>query len=639
MTDGTTWEELNSDYLSCGLAWLRGRLANPSGPPTESAPWWEAERFSVARVPPALELLGDRFGLTRFERNVLLLVAASELDPGLMAASSRDGERRVPSFALALVVLPEPAWDVVSPHRPLRRWRLLEMDESRLDSLTGTRLRIDERILSFLKGLNFVDERISQVLKPVYLALAEPLPVSHEETVGRVLEALTQPTGVDPPPVIELVGIDSSVSRSLATSAAGRISHQMYELRPERIPLAQDELVGLLRLWERETMLLPVVLYVDVSHLVVEESASILAAIEDFSGYVMVGCREQWAFRTRRTRVVDTARPTAGEQEELWASRLGGDTDTAARLASEFDFDQVTIADVAGLGPLETGRLWASCRAQARPRLDTLARRISPGAGWSELVLPADDLRMLHHLVDQVRGRAQVLRHWGFDERVRRGSAVTALFAGPSGTGKTLAAEVVAHELDLDLYKIDLAGIVSKYIGETERNLRRVFDAAEDGGALLLFDEADALFGKRSEVKDSHDRYANIEVNYLLARIEDFRGTAILATNQRHALDEAFLRRLRLVVHFPFPARPERALLWARAFPARAPVEGLDVERLSTLSTSGGMIRNIALNSAFCAAGRGAPVTMEILLEMARAEFKKLELPINESDFRLAPVA
>ena len=320
------------------------------------------------------------------------------------------------------------------------------------------------------------------------------------------------------------------------------------------------------------------------------------------------------------------------------AGAAGRRRGTASRLASEFDLSQLVIADVvrqvehSGAG---TSGLWAACRAQTRPRLDTLARRVEPVACWDDLVLPDAELTLLRHIVDQVRGRAMVLRSWGLAERVTRGSAVTALFAGGSGTGKTLAAEVIAHELELDMYRIDLAGVVSKYIGETEQNLRRVFDAAEEGGALLMFDEADALFGKRSEVKDSHDRYANIEVSYLLARMEDYRGVAILATNLRHALDDAFLRRLRFIVTFPFPGPAERARLWARAFPAQAPVAELDIERLARLAASGGMIRNIALNAAFCAAGQGTEVTMELVLEMARIEFRKLERHVNDADFKV----
>ena len=207
-----------------------------------------------------------------------------------------------------------------------------------------------------------------------------------------------------------------------------------------------------------------------------------------------------------------------------------------------------------------------------------------------------------------VRQRAEVYEQWGFASASgARPRHQRLLFAGPSGTGKTMAAEVLANELRLDLYRIDLSQVVSKYIGETEKNLRRLFDAAEGGGAILLFDEADALFGKRSEVKDSHDRYANIEVSYLLQRMEAYRGLAILTTNMKNALDTAFLRRLRFVVQFPFPDAAQRAEIWRRVFPAATPTEGLDFERLARLNVAGGNIRNIALNAAFLAAdGRRA---------------------------------
>jgi SpoVK/Ycf46/Vps4 family AAA+-type ATPase len=217
---------------------------------------------------------------------------------------------------------------------------------------------------------------------------------------------------------------------------------------------------------------------------------------------------------------------------------------------------------------------------------------------------------------------------------MHRGLGVSALFAGESGTGKTMAAEVVAASLRLDLYRIDLAAVVSKYIGETEKNLRRLFDAAEAGGAVLLFDEADALFGKRSEVKDSHDRYANIEVNYLLQRMEAFEGLAILATNMKDALDQAFLRRLRFVIDFPFPGTAQRKAIWQRAWPPDTPTEDLAVDRLARLSLTGGSIHNIALHAAFLAADAGAPVTMPLVLKAARMELRKLDRPINEGDLR-----
>jgi SpoVK/Ycf46/Vps4 family AAA+-type ATPase len=226
----------------------------------------------------------------------------------------------------------------------------------------------------------------------------------------------------------------------------------------------------------------------------------------------------------------------------------------------------------------------------------------------------------------------QVYENWGFAAKSARGLGISALFSGASGTGKTMAAEVLANELQLDLYRIDLSQVVSKYIGETEKNLRRVFDAAEQGGAILLFDEADALFGKRSEVKDSHDRYANVEISYLLQRMEAYRGLAILTTNLKDAIDTAFMRRIRFVVAFPFPDAAQRAEIWRRVFPSQTPTEGLDVERLSRLSLAGGNIHNIAMYAAFLAADAHQPVEMSHLLHAARAEYSKLEKPLSEAE-------
>jgi SpoVK/Ycf46/Vps4 family AAA+-type ATPase len=246
-------------------------------------------------------------------------------------------------------------------------------------------------------------------------------------------------------------------------------------------------------------------------------------------------------------------------------------------------------------------------------------------------VLPQLQKDTLREIGAHVRGRTRVYERWGFAARCSRGLGIAVLFAGASGTGKTMAAEVLAAELRLDLYRIDLSAVVSKYIGETEKNLRRVFDAAEEGGSILLFDEADALFGKRSEVKDSHDRYANVEVSYLLQRMEAYRGLAILTTNRKSALDPAFMRRLRFVVQFPFPDTAQREEIWRRAFPAATPLAGLDHERLAQLDLAGGNIRNIALNAAFLAADEGAEVGMAHVLRAARSEYAKLERPLVDA--------
>jgi SpoVK/Ycf46/Vps4 family AAA+-type ATPase len=248
--------------------------------------------------------------------------------------------------------------------------------------------------------------------------------------------------------------------------------------------------------------------------------------------------------------------------------------------------------------------------------------------------LPEPESALLRHIAEQVAHRTTVYEKWGFGEKMSRGLGISALFSGDSGTGKTMAAEVIANDLRLNLYRIDLSAVVSKYIGETEKNLRRMFDAAENGGAILFFDEADALFGKRSEVKDSHDRYANIEINYLLQRMEGYRGLAILATNMKSALDTAFLRRLRFIVRFQFPGPAERKAIWQRVFPPDMPKKALDYDRLARLNVTGGHIHNIAINAAFLAARAGSPVTMALVLDAARAEFRKIERPINEADFR-----
>jgi SpoVK/Ycf46/Vps4 family AAA+-type ATPase len=263
-----------------------------------------------------------------------------------------------------------------------------------------------------------------------------------------------------------------------------------------------------------------------------------------------------------------------------------------------------------------------------------LAQRIEPAAAWDDLVLPEPQRQTLREIAVHVRRRATVYDDWGFAARCSRGLGISALFAGPSGTGKTMAAEVLANELRLDLYRIDLSQVVSKYIGETEKNLRRVFDAAEDGGAILLFDEADALFGKRSEVKDSHDRYANLEISYLLQRMEAYRGLAVLTTNRKDALDAAFLRRLRFVVTFPFPDAGQRARIWQRIFPGQTPTEGLALDKLARLNVAGGNIRNIALAAAFLAADEGEPVGMAHLLRAARGEFAKLEKTLTEAELK-----
>jgi hypothetical protein len=606
--------------------------ATPSGAGSEGA-----------NHTPALVVLADRLGLSAFERDLLLLCVGMELDtrfPALCAQAQHDPAKPYPTFALAFSVLDAPSWDALSPQRPLRYWRLLEIHQPGALPLIGAALAADERVVNFVKGMNYLDDRLGPLLTALSPA---SLPPSQQAVADRLLDQLRHVPPDEPPPPVQLLGSDSASKQAIAQAVAAAFGAQAYRLAAELLPATVAEQETLLRLWQRESQLLPLALYLDAGELEGAETAA--TAVRRFlarsSGLVFVDAREPWP--AVQALSVDVAKPAAVEQRSLW-QRLLGDAAGAQpqQLAGHFDFNLGKIEQIAQWALAATEdkpaalaqALWQSALAHTRPALDRLARRIEPKAGWDDLKLPENEQALLRQIADQVAGRSTVYDDWGFRARMNRGLSISALFTGESGTGKTMAAEVLARELGLSLYRIDLSAVVSKYIGETEKNLRKLFDAAEGGGAILFFDEADALFGKRSEVKDSHDRYANIEVNYLLQRLESFGGLAILATNMKGALDGAFLRRLRFVVHFPFPGAAERRAIWASVFPAQAAVGALDFDRLARLPLTGGSIQGIALNAAFMAAKAGVEIGMSLLLDAVRGEYRKLDKPINEADFR-----
>jgi hypothetical protein len=452
---------------------------------------------------------------------------------------------------------------------------------------------------------------------------------------------------------VALTGRDRESKQRVASAIAETLGLVLYRLPVQNLPGHAGEIETLARLWQRESLLLPLALYVDTSD--VDRSSGAPNAddpllrltrfISRTGGLLVIDATDAVSPRLDPLVTLEVRKPTPPEQQAAWAVALADDAaDLPPLLAGQFNLNQHDIDRIVAdarrgeEGEPLASRVWRGCLSRTRPTLDRLAEQIDTKARWENLVLPAHEMGLLQQIVAHVRERSTVYDVWGFRAVMNRGLGISALFAGESGTGKTMAAEVLANDLGLDLYRIDLSAVVSKYIGETEKNLRQVFDAAEDGGAILLFDEADALFGKRSEVKDSHDRYANIEINYLLQRIESYRGLAILATNMKSALDAAFIRRLRFIVNFPYPGVPERRRMWERAFPADAPLGVLDHQRLAKLNLTGGNIHSIAVNAAFRAAHAKTPVTMKVVLDAARAELKKLERPVNEADFRLPEV-
>lgn len=639
------WQTANQRSLVAALDIVRKRLQIMAGDvPIEGLEaarhaWEEAEE--AMPIPSSLTVLCSAFGLSAFERDILVLCAGFELDASFFAlcdAAQGNLGRSYPTFSLALAALPDPHWSALLSSAPPRYWHLIEVDVG--PSLTRNPLRIDERALHFLTGIQQLDQRLIGMVEPL---LDEPsLVPSHMRLAERAAETWTR-TASGRLPMVQLYGGDAPTRRAIAAAAC--IEHALipYLLPAEFIPSSPDDLETLTRLWNREERLTGCALILDVDEADLPETIrpGLLGRFLDrLHGHVIVSAREHLRLRGTPTVVLlDVPRPTVPEQRNLWRAMLGASADRLNgkidALVSQFSLSASDIGSVAaralatGDGESE-GMLWDACRAQARPAVGELAERIDPRAGWNDVVLPLEQVRTLREIAAHVRHRARVYETWGFASRGPRGLGISALFVGDSGTGKTLAAEVLAADLRLDLYHIDLSQVVSKYIGETEKNLRRVFDAAEAGGAVLLFDEADALFGKRSEVKDSHDRYANIEVSYLLQRMEAYRGLAILTTNMKSALDPAFLRRIRFIVQFPFPDMQYRAEIWRRIFPADMPTRGLDVQQLARLNIPGGNIRNIAIGAAFLAADMDEPVGMTHLLQAAHTEYLKLEKPLTE---------
>jgi len=603
----------NQRGLSAALAEVKAALRHQVDPPPESP-----DR------PAALDALCGTFGLSPFERAILLLCAGIELDTDVLAACTEaqgDGGPAYPTFSLALATLPQPHWSALAPIAPLRRWRLIELGAG---GLTTALLRIDERVLHFLVGVDHLDERLS--------GLAEPLAGSEEPTPSQryPVEQVAQVwRGVDGRlPTIQLCGADPLTRRTLATAACERLGLNVIAVNATRLPSATHELDAVLRLCARDAALHGAALLVEADDAASDTVAQAVAALD---GPVLVSTRDTLVLHERQSPAITVRRPTAAEQRALWHQHTGANPSTVDRLAAQFDLGPAAIraaARQAGNDNPET--LWDSCRMRVRPALETVAQRIEPTAGWDDLVVPVPARQVLEQVAAHVAYRLTVYEDWGLGRAGGgRGLGTSVVFAGPSGTGKTLAAEVLAHELRLDLYRVDLSQVVSKYIGETEKNLRRVFDAAEEGGAVLLFDEADALFGKRTEVRDSHDRYANIEVSYLLQRMETYRGLAILTTNLRDALDTAFLRRIRFLVNFPFPDAALRTEIWRRAFPPATPTDGLNPTVLARLNVAGGNIRNIAVNAAFLAAAAGERVSMAHVARAARSEYAKLDKPLT----------
>ena len=597
----------------------------------------------------ALKKLCEDFQLSKFERQTLILVAAAELSQEfriLCAHAQGQAELTYPTFNLALKLFSvgDPKeYLYISDNAPLRNWQLIlfmSLEHGRQFS----RLGMDERILNYLLGYSALDKRLKSYVFPIRSSNSfsqNSQPINDISiSIARTFETAIA-TGRENP-LIQLCGSSFNLKQQIITSALQPLELPLYEMPWILMSSSSMILEKFYLLWTREVMLGDCVLLINCESIGKNDTVqlgSLYKFLTLMDAPIIICASELLPLSGRQALSYEIPDLEMSQQRQLWQNYLGGYAEHIApqieSIVANFQLTPQEIYSTARSSITTASdrqdlcnKLWSTCRDRARPKLDELAQRIEPSAGWSDLILPDDRKEMLRQMIAQVRHRTQVFEKWKFKKKNNRGLGLCALFAGTSGTGKTMAAEVLAKELQLDLYRIDLSTVVSKYIGETEKNLGKLFDAAESGGVILLFDEGDALFGKRTEASDSKDRYANMEVSYLLQRIESYNGLAIVTTNIEDSLDSAFMRRLRYIVKFPFPGPKERSAIWQRVYPKGVLKESDPrvYQMLGQMEISGGLIYSIALKSAFIAADdeNADGVYLPHIYRAAKSEYTKI---------------
>jgi SpoVK/Ycf46/Vps4 family AAA+-type ATPase len=632
-----SWEVYNQDYLAKLIERIGLMITGD-----EAIGQFEYPQIDEHQALPAIEALAATFELTDFERDLLLLVAARELNSDiklLLNDLNLDDNKDYVTFSFAASVLPGVHWDAFAPVAHLRYWHLIELSSS--PDLMDSRIKIDERILHYIAGVNYIDVRLKGYFNK--LAKAAVIVPSHGALAKSILNQWMNVN--DREFLVQLTGKIGNGVHAVCQEVARQAQFSLYVLNAEKIPNALPEREFYLRLYQRESLINDILLMLDVRNIAGNEQ---LQVAKDFIMQLQKPCvvasTEAINFSSLGCAYYEVKKPEPDEQKSLWDMLLNDSCpdlpDHIDRLVSQFDLGPNEILSASytakekEIDRISSATLWSVCQESTRSNIEGLAQRVEPKSTWQDIVLPDQQIQTLHQIAAHMRQRKKVYDTWGFSDKTSQGLGISALFSGESGTGKTMSAETLANKLDLDLFRVDLSCVVSKYIGETEKNLRRIFDTAEASGAILLFDEADALFGRRSEVKDSHDRYANIEVSYLLQRMEAYRGLAILTTNLKQALDTAFIRRIRFIVHFPYPDPTHREKIWRGIFPKQTPVKDLDMEKLAQMNVAGGNIKNIAMSAAFLAADEDEPVGMKHLFRAAQTECNKLERPLTDSEIQ-----
>ncbi|HYT16559.1 MAG TPA: ATP-binding protein [Burkholderiales bacterium] len=625
---------------------------------------------------PVLEL-ARIFALSELEVDVLIACLAAELDrkyERIYGYLHDDMSRKLPSPGLLLSLCCASGTEkaaariaVFGFQAPLLRYQMLHVIDESSPGLpfSGRGIRLDERIVAFLLGDRSIDGRISEIVSrqaasdgATWMSADQQVVL---ENVVAAAEGFAMQGGPRRKPVFYLHGSPSGGGDVLAQQAALRIGTPLLTADAEQLaagPCGFQEGIFLLL---RESLLGQAAVYLLHVDRVLDQdrtgqqSTSLFRRLVEMGGMTFLSGERPWSWSVPSEPLALLPiglRPAGyGEQLEIWRQLARGSPapgeEELHELVSKHPLQPAEIGRVFRMaGSLAALRganaavspedLKKACQSRSNINLGGIARRIEPKHDWADIVLPASQLEQLRSICSQAKRRSKVYGEWGFDRKLSLGKGLNALFTGPPGTGKTMAAEVIARDLGLSLYKIDLSQTVSKYIGETEKNLSRVFDQASDAHAILFFDEADALLGKRSEVKDAHDRYANTEVAYLLQKIEEYEGVAILATNLRQNMDEAFTRRMRFIVEFPFPEEDDRLRIWKSVWPKQAPLaQDVDLQGLARqFRLTGGSIRNIALAAAFLAAEEHEAVAMRHVMQATKRELQKMGRLVSDEEYR-----
>ena len=622
---------------------------------------------------PQVSQITALFQLERIEEQCLMLCLAPEINPQyskVFAFLQDDVTKKQPTTDLALKLFCKDAQQSAAARglfgagSALFKNRLLHFGQpgDRQYPLSHRTLKIDDRIAAFLLETNQLDECLVDWVDFVPLAGQLPAFVPGdilERTIHLVQSSFSHNDG-SVRLLLHVYGRQGSGRRSLAASVSQRLGLPLLVADLRRIPAGEtSESEALWRL-ARESLLMPAVILVEHFDDLLQEGrhrelAALLEAVHYFSPLTFLSGTKVWNPENPKSIFVslECPVPDATLRMHCWRDRLQHDPNELedvdlVELASKFNFTQGQIhrtveaarhrANWENDSPLALTRtlLGQAARTMASPNLGGLARKIETNYTWSDIVLPENQLVQLKEIESHTKRAQVVFENWGFGRNYSYGKGIAALFEGQSGTGKTMAAGIIGSALGLDVYQIDLSCVVSKYIGETEKNLSRIFEEAQDSSAILFFDEADALFGKRSEVKDAHDRYANIETAYLLQRMEEYSGIVILATNMRQNVDEAFVRRMRFIVHFPFPGDEDRERIWQKTFPANAPLAAeVDFRWLARkLKITGGNIKNISLRAAFLALERQGVICMDCIIDAAKRENEKIGKIVALAGFR-----